>query len=144
MDAQEFAGAEAPLTKKIIDVFYEVYNELGSGFLESVYCRSLALALEQAGLNVVAELPMPVYFRAVLVGTYRADLVVEQRVILELKTADALTEAHLAQLTHYLRASTIEVGLLLNFGDKPKVKRVEFSNERKRLLRTPLGSVFPP
>jgi GxxExxY protein len=119
------------ITEKIIGVFYDVYNELGHGFLESVYHRAIALALEQAGLKVQSKVPIPVTFRGHDVGTYEADLVVEELVIVELKTAKALEHAHEAQLFHYLRATPLEVGLLLNFGTRAQFKRVASDNSGK-------------
>lgn len=133
-----FVGTEDALTEKIIGVFYEVYNELGFGFLESVYCRSLALALEQSGLRVASEVPIAVSFRGELVGSFRADLVVEDKVVLELKTAEMVSKAHIAQLNHYLRACECEVGLVLNFGEAARFRRVEFRNERKQALSRPV------
>ena len=121
------------LTDKILRVFYEVYNELGSGFLESVYQKSLALALESAGLKVCCRIDIPVWFRRHQVGQFEGDLLVEQSVLLELKAARMLTPAHQAQLLNYLRATEIEVGLLLNFGPKPEFKRVAYDNSRKRI-----------
>jgi len=121
------------LTQKIIGVYYEVYNELGSGFLESVYQKSLALALESAGLKVCCRIDIPVWFRRHQVGQFEGDLLVEQSVLLELKAARMLTSAHQAQLLNYLRATEIEVGLLLNFGPKPEFKRVAYDNSRKRV-----------
>jgi GxxExxY protein len=134
MDAvgRPFVGTEDDLTERIIKVYYTVYNELGFGFLESVYCRALAIALEQSGLTVASEVAVPVSFRGVLVGSFRADLVVERKVILEAKTCDQILKAHEAQLLHYLRASTIEIGLILNFGETPRFRRMEFRNDRKR------------
>ena len=120
------------ITQKIIGVFYEVYNELGHGFLESVYHRSLLLALQSVGLNVSSRVDIPVWFRGSEVGHFQADILVEQCVLLELKAARALESAHRAQLLNYLRATEIEVGLLLNFGEKPEVKRLIFDNSKKR------------
>lgn len=120
------------LTEKIIGAFYEVYNELGFGFLEIVYHRSLLVALRAAGLQVEAEAKLPVYFRGQEVGTFEADVLVEKAVILELKAVDEVCPAHDAQLLNYLKASSIEVGLLLNFGPRPRLKRLAFSNDRKR------------
>jgi len=122
----------ADLTKKIIGVFYDVYNELGFGFLESVYQRAMAMALRQAGLGVECEKSIPVWFRGELVGDFFADLLVEAAVILELKAASDIALAHEAQLLNYLRGTAIEVGLLLNFGPKAQVKRLAFDNQRKR------------
>jgi len=121
------------LTQNIIGVYYDVYNELGTGFLESVYQKSLALALESAGLKVCSRIDIPVWFRRHQVGQFEADLLVEKCVLLELKAARALGSAHQAQLLNYLRATDIEVGLLLNFGPKPEFKRVAYANSRKRI-----------
>ena len=120
------------LTQQIIGVYYDVYNELGTGFLESVYQKSLALALESAGLKVCSRIDIPVWFRGHQVGQFEGDLLVEQCVLLELKAARALGSAHQAQLMNYLRATKIEVGLLLNFGPRPEFKRVAYDNSRKR------------
>jgi len=121
------------LTDKIIGVFYEVYNELGHGFLESVYERAIAIALSQAGMQVERQLPLEVTFRGHVVGDFRADLIVERSVILELKAAAGIDPSHEAQLLNYLRATEIEVGLVLNFGSKPQFKRMVFENSRKQM-----------
>ncbi|HLM23466.1 MAG TPA: GxxExxY protein [Pyrinomonadaceae bacterium] len=119
------------LTQKIIGVFYEVYNELGYGFLESVYQKSLALAFESAGLNTCSRIDIPVWFRGHQVGHFEADMLVEKSVLLELKATRALDSSHRAQLLNYLKATEIEVGLLLNFGPKPEFKRLAYNNLRK-------------
>jgi GxxExxY protein len=119
------------LTYKIIGVFYDVYNELGHGFLESVYQRSLGLALESAGLAVRSHVKIPVWFRGQRVGIFEGDLLVEDSLLLELKTVRCLDLSHQAQLLNYLRATDIEVGLLLNFGVKPEFKRLILENSRK-------------
>lgn len=121
----------AELTELIIGVFFDVYNELGYGFLESVYRRSLQLALREKALKVEAEVAVPVFFRGVNVGDFRADLVVNDCILLELKTAETIVIAHEAQLLNYLRATALEVGLILNFGPKAQVRRLLFDNERK-------------
>ena len=121
------------LTQKIIGVFYEVYNELGTGFLESVYQKSLVLALETAGFAVCSRVDIPVWFRGHQVGHFEGDLLVEQCVLLELKATRALDSSHQAQLLNYLRATGIEVGLLLNFGPKPEFKRLAFDNSKRRV-----------
>lgn len=121
------------LTQKIIGIYYDVYNELGSGFLESVYQKSLALALESAGLTVFSRIDIPVWFRGHQVGQFEGDLLVEKSVLLELKATRALGSAHQAQLMNYLRATEIEVGLLLNFGPKPEFKRIAYDNNRKKI-----------
>ena len=123
----------AVLTQKIIGVFFDVYNELGPGFLESVYQKSLALALESTDLTVRSRIDIPVWFRGHQVGDFEADLLVEKCVLLELKAARALDSSHQAQLLNYLRATEIEVGLLLNFGPKPEFKRLAFDNRKKRV-----------
>ena len=123
----------AAVTEKVLGASFAVYNELGHGFLESVYRNALRLALKELGLDVEVERPVPVWFRGHDVGDFRCDLVVNGCVILELKTAERLDRAHEAQLFNYLRATDIEVGLLLNFGPKPEFKRVVFDNPRKAI-----------
>ncbi|HEV8378304.1 MAG TPA: GxxExxY protein, partial [Tepidisphaeraceae bacterium] len=105
--------------------------ELGFGFLESVYEQAMCIALRQVGLCVECQVPIKVYFRGVEVGLFKADMPVEGVILLELKSARALEPAHESQLVNELRATDIEVGLLLNFGPTPEVKRVAFDNERK-------------
>jgi GxxExxY protein len=123
------------LTQVIIQVFYEVYNELGHGFLESVYQEAMLIALRQKGMTVEAQRPMPVWFRGGKIGDFRPDLIVGDAVVVELKAARTLEPVHEAQLLNYLRASELEVGLLLNFGPAPKIKRMVFANEKKKSLR---------
>jgi GxxExxY protein len=123
------------LTQVIIQVFYEVYNELGHGFLESVYQEAMLIALRQKGMTVEAQRPLPVWFRGGKIGDFRPDLIVGDAVVVELKAARALEPVHEAQLLNYLRASDLEVGLLLNFGPAPKIKRMVFANEKKKNLR---------
>lgn len=120
------------ITDQILRVFYEVYNELGHGFLESVYHRSLVLALESTGLKVCSRVVIPVWFRGHQVGHFEADVLVESCVLLELKAARTLDSSHHAQLMNYLKATEIEVGLLLNFGERPEFKRVIFDNLKKQ------------
>ena len=119
------------VTDKILHVFYDVYNELGHGFLESVYHRSLVIALESVGLKVCSRVGVPVWFRGHRVGQFEADVLVEKCVLLELKAVRTLDWSHRAQLLNYLRATDIEVGLLLNFGERPEFKRVILDNLRK-------------
>ena len=128
------------LTDLVIGVFYDVYNELGFGFLESVYRNALQLALIEKGLIVEAEKPISVYFRKKKVGDFRADLIVNDLVLLELKTAEAIAIAHEAQLLNYLRSTTLELGLILNFGPKPQVRRLLFDNYRKQSRAHRAGS----
>ena len=129
------------LTDKIIGVFYDVYNELGHGFLESTYSEAMALALTESGLANAREVPVPVWFRGRKVGQYFADLVVESHVLLELKAARTLESAHQAQLFHYLKSTEIEVGLLFNFGPRAQFRRLLFDNERKKIRENPCESV---
>jgi GxxExxY protein len=128
------------LTEKIIGIFYDVYNELGHGFLESTYAEALVVALAETGLSTAREVPVPVWFRGKKVGQYYADLV-EGVVLLELKAARTLDSAHEAQLLHYLRATEVAVGLLLNFGLRPQFRRLLFDNERKKIRENPCESV---
>jgi GxxExxY protein len=125
------------LTGQIIKAFYNVYNELGYGFLEKVYEKSLALELESIGLRVGRQRPINVFYLGRPVGDYYADLIVEGLVIIELKCAEALCEAHEAQLLNYLKATNVEVGLLLNFGPKPAFRRKIFTNDKKRHRERP-------
>jgi GxxExxY protein len=121
------------LTDLIIGVFYEVYSELGFGFLESVYRNSLRLALLEKGLTVEQEAPITVFFRGKNVGDFRADLVVNGSILLELKTADHIVAAHESQVLNYLRSTSLELGLILNFGPKPQVRRLLLDNSRKHV-----------
>ena len=133
MDTDKYGFKHPEITDKIINVFFEVYNELGHGFLESVYERSLEIALKSLGLKVCRQIQIPVWFRAKPVGDFTADMLIEDCVLLELKAARTLDSSHQAQLLNYLRATEIEVGLLLNFGLKPEFKRLIFDNPRKAL-----------
>jgi len=137
MQVARRALKHSALTEKIIGAFYSVYNDLGPGFLESVYQRSMAIALLEAGLSAQMEVPVPVWFRGQQVGDFRADLVVEQIVLLELKTARAIDSSHEGQILHYLRATQIELGLLLNFGPKAEFKRFILENNNKNIRENP-------
>lgn len=123
----------ADLTQGIINAFYDVYNELGRGFLEKVYQNALAIELISRGFIVETQKRIDVFYKGEQVGEYYADIVVNDKVILELKAAECLVEAHEWQLLNYLKATHIEVGLLLNFGSKPEFRRKVFDNERKNL-----------
>jgi GxxExxY protein len=129
------------LTDRVIGVFYDVHNELGHGFLESTYAEAMVVALSVSGLAVAREVAVLVWFRGRKVGQYFADLIVENTILLELKAARDLEPAHAAQLLHYLRATEIEVGLLLNFGVRPQFRRLLFDNERKKIRENPCKSV---
>lgn len=121
----------ADLTQAVIGGFYDVYNQLGHGFLESVYQSALEIDLKAAHLAVQRQREIEVFFRGHCVGKYVADLVVQDQVVVELKAVRALTPAHEAQLLNLLKATCIEVGLLLNFGPKAEFKRMVFSNSNK-------------
>mgnify|MGYP000347877393 CR=1 FL=1 len=113
------------LTDKIIHCFYDVYNTLGGfGFLEKVYEKSMLISLAENRLKAESQLPIKVYFHDKVVGNYFADIIVEDKVILELKAEETLRERDIFQLLNYLKATGLEVGLLLNFGKKPSVRRV--------------------
>lgn len=131
MDAIPKKIVSKELTDMIITNFYRVYNELGYGFLENVYKNALFFALTDEGLKCETEKPIKVYFENRVVGNYFADIVVEDRVILELKACEELNPAHEAQLINYLKATDIEIGYLLNFGKKARFCRKIFSNDRK-------------
>lgn len=126
------ANANDPVTERIIGVFYDVYKELGYGFLESIYREAMRIALLQAGCTVETEVPINVTFRETVIGIFRADLIVDRSILLELKTADELCKAHESQTLNYLRATTIETALLLNFGPSPKVRRLVMKNTAKQ------------
>jgi GxxExxY protein len=131
MNTNEREFKHRELSKRIIGVFYEVYNELGHGFIESVYRKSMVIALKTAGLDVCSPVVIPVFFRNHPVGDFEGDVLVGGSILLELKAVRTLDSSHQAQLLNYLRATDIEVGLLLNFGVKPEFKRSVFDNQRK-------------
>ena len=120
------------LCHDIVQVFYTVYNELGFGFLETVYEEALEIALTEAGFSVSRQVATPIWFRGRKIGDYKADLVVNNAVLIELKAARALDSTHEAQTLNYLRATDFEVALLLNFGPKPQFRRLVFENDRKK------------
>lgn len=119
------------LTEKVIQVFYKVYNKLGYGFLEKVYENAMAIEFRKEGLSAVFQSPIKVVYDGEVVGEYFADILVDDKVIVEIKATRALALENEAQLLNYLKATDIEVGLLLNFGPKPEIKRKVFNNSRK-------------
>jgi len=119
------------LTGQIIKAFYTVYNTLGYGFLEKVYENAMAIELRKMGLHVDCQYAIKVYYDGQVVGEYFADLMVDERVIVELKAVRKLLKEHEAQLLNYLNATEYEVGLLFNFGPQPHFKRKVFDNDRK-------------
>ena len=119
------------ITELIIKAFYMVYNTLGYGFLEKVYQNALVIELRKLGLEVIPEACIKVYYNGQVVGEYFADLLVAGLVIVEIKAVRTLAPEHEAQLLNYLKATPYEVGLLLNFGPKPQIKRKVYDNELK-------------
>ena len=119
------------ITQRVIKTFFQVYNELGYGFLEKVYENSFYLALREEGLEVETQKRIDVWFRGNKVGEYYADLIVENLVIIEIKAVEYLLPEHEAQLLNYLRGTDIEVGLLMNFGKKAEFKRKVYNNDLK-------------
>jgi len=129
MDTDNFK--HSILTEKVIKAFYKVYNVLGYGFLEKVYEKALAHEIQKSKLKVRTQFPLEVYYDNQKMGLYFADLLVEDVLVIELKAAENLVPENEAQLVNYLKASKLEVGLLLNFGKKPQFKRKVFINDRK-------------
>ena len=119
------------ITNKILAACFDVSKELGAGFLESIYQNALMIALQEKELTIEREHPLAVSFRGQIVGQFYADILVEDKIILELKAVSALTDIHKAQLINYLKATGIEVGLLLNFGN-PKLEYRRFDNRFKQ------------
>jgi GxxExxY protein len=125
------------ITSKILSASFEVINELGAGFVELVYQNALVIVLKQMGLKVETQLPLSVNFRGETVGQFYADLLVEGKVIVELKAVSALIPEHQAQLINYLKATGIEVGLLINFG-RPKLEYKRLERNKPRTITTNL------
>ena len=119
------------LTEDIIKIFYKVYNTLGYGFLEKIYENSMMIEFRKAGIPAEAQSPIKVTYEGEIVGEHAADIIVDSKVIIELKAAKKIAEDHHAQLLNYLKATDMEVGLLLNFGPKPEISRKVFDNFRK-------------
>ncbi|GAB2827469.1 GxxExxY protein [Ferruginibacter profundus] len=124
------------ITEKIIKAFYKVYNTLGYGFLERVYENAMFIELTAMGFKVEKQKKILVYYFGNIVGDYNADLIVEEMVTVELKANEILVGENENQLINYLKATSIEVGLLLNFGKKPQVKRKIFDNDKKPMLQS--------
>ncbi len=122
------------ITQQIIKAFYTAYNTLGYGFLEQVYENAMVLELQKLDLKVIPQARIAVYYDGQIIGEYFADLLVADKVIVELKSVRTVTDAHEAQLLNYLKATPYEVGLLLNFGPKPQIKRKIYDNPQKGSL----------
>jgi len=121
------------LSNKVIGAFYNVYNFLGYGFLEKVYENALMFELKSFHLNADQQKRIQVRYKEIIAGDYFADILVENSIILELKEAENICEEQIAQLTNYLKATEIELGILFNFGKKPEFKRVIFTNDKKKI-----------
>jgi len=128
-DNQDFKYKK--LTEKIIRIFYRVYNNLGYGFLEKIYENAMMIEFKKEGIFAVAQFAIKVFYEGEVMGEYYADILVDNKVVVEIKAAKHLVEENEAQLLNYLKATDIEVGLLLNFGIKPEFKRKAFDNLRK-------------
>lgn len=123
------------LTKSIIGIYYNVYNELGFGFLEKVYHKALLIELKNNGYKIDSEKKVNVYYKNEIVGEYIPDIIVNDSVIVELKCVEYLTDIHENQLLNYLKATDCEVGLILNFGKDPQFIRKIFTNDLKKKKR---------
>ncbi len=119
------------LTEQIIKIFYKVYNTLGYGFLEKIYGKAMMIEFRKAGITAVSQSPIKVIYEDEIIGEYFADILVGRKVIVEIKATKNLIIDHEAQLLNYLKATEIEIGLLLNFGPKPEISRKVFDNFRK-------------
>ena len=124
------------ITGKIIKAFYTVYNQLGYGFSEKVYENAMVIELKRMGLNVQQQPPIVIHYREQVVGEYFADLIMEEKVIVELKAVKEILPVHEAQLLNYLKATTYEVGLLLNFGPSATRQRKIYDNDKKPNLKS--------
>lgn len=131
MSGTKFEGKHAALTEQVIACFREVHKQLGYGFLEKVYENAVAHCGRKLGLKVEQQVLIPVHFDGVIVGEYQPDLLINRLVIVEVKATAGLVPAHEAQLLNYLKATPIEVGLLVNFGPKLEYKRKVFDNHLK-------------
>jgi len=117
------------VTKSVIDAFYASYNKLDYGFLENVYCGALVLELRRRGHSVAREVLIPVFYDGVQVARYKADFIVDEVVLVEVKSTEFLNRNDTRQLQNYLRATKLEVGLLLHYGPDPKVYRLSAPNK---------------
>ena len=131
-----YSRIHSDLTERIIRSFYTVYNTLGYGFLEKVYENAMVLELQKAGFYISQQQPISVFYDGQEIGKYFADIIVNNTVILELKAAETIREEHKFQLLNYLRATEHEIGLLLNFGKSPEIKRVIFTKSRKQIKKS--------
>lgn len=128
------------LTDRILRIFFHIYNELGHGYLESVYEEAFAVCLAEQHIFFERQIAIPVWFHGRVIGEYRADLLVDRNVMLELKVGRAIEVAWEKQLLHYLRATEVEIGLLFNFGPEAQFRRFAFDNSRKQIRANPRES----
>lgn len=128
-DFQDFKHKD--LSEKLIEAFYKVYNNLGYWFLEKVYANALMIEFKRNGIPAIPQSPIEVIYEGETVGEYYADVLIDNKIIIEINAARQLVEEHEAQLLNYLKATDIKVGLLFNFGPKPEIKRKAFDNKRK-------------
>lgn len=124
------------ITSQVIKAYYNVYNKLGYGFLEKVYENALLIEMRKMNLFCKAQFPIKVFYDEFEIGFYIADIIVNECVIIEVKAAESICVEHEAQLTNYLKATEVEVGLVLNFGKKAEFKRKVFSSEFKNLKKS--------
>ena len=129
-----FEGKHAELSERIIQVFFKVHTELGYGFSEKVYQRAFGIALRESGLKIDEQIPIHVYYHGQSVGEFYADMLINDVILLELKSVESIIDEHEAQLLNYLKATRIEVGYVLNFGKSATFKRKVFDNDRKGSL----------
>lgn len=125
------------ITRKIIAAFYKVYDTLGYGFLERVYENAMVIELNKNGLKNINQFPIKVFYGGQVVGNYIADVIVENKIIIEIKAINGLSNKDGKQLLNYLRATDKEIGLVLNFGNKPEIKRKIFENSNKKMTHGP-------
>ncbi|MDD5530617.1 MAG: GxxExxY protein [bacterium] len=132
-DKQDIKFKHKELTAKIIEVFYRVYNKLGYGFLEKVYENAMMIEFKREGIPAKTQTPIKVYYdEKEIIGEYTADILVDDKIMVEIKAIKKLAEENEAQLLNYLKATNLEVGLLFNFGPEPEIKRRAFDNSRKK------------
>ena len=130
-----FEGKHSDLSEKVIKIFYQVHTELGYGFSENVYQKAFGIAMREIGLKVDEQVAINVYYHGEVVGEYFADMLVNEVILLELKSVNSILDEHEAQLLNYLKATEIEVGYVMNFGKSATFERKVFDNERKGSLR---------
>jgi len=130
-----FEGKHSDLSEKVIKIFYQVHTELGYGFSEKIYQKAFGIAMREIGLKVDEQVAINVYYHGEVVGEYFADMLVNEVILLELKSINSILDEHEAQLLNYLKATEIEVGYVMNFGKSATFERKVFDNERKGSLR---------